>query len=196
MALTTDDYLQQLQSHLPLGPAWPRDIDSLTTKILESFAEEYARIDARIEDLVDEADPRTTSELLPDWERVLGLPDPCVPAGQTFQQRRAAVVAKLTNTGGQSRDYFIALAAYLGFEITITEFTPFRVGSSAVGDPLCGSDWWYAWRVNAPATTSIFFRVGSSTVGEPLQSFGNELLECVFNRLKPAHTTIIFAYGS
>jgi uncharacterized protein YmfQ (DUF2313 family) len=196
MALTTEDYLAQMQNHLPPGPAWPRDIESLTTKLLTSFSEEYARIDARINDLLDEIDPQTTLELLPDWERILGLPDECVETAQTIQQRRAAVLAKLRNQGGQSRAYFIALAAYLGFEITITEFTPFRAGISAVGDPLCGTDWWYAWRVNAPETTSVFFRVGSSAVGEPLQSFGNELLECVFSRLKPAHTNIIFAYGS
>lgn len=196
MALTEQDYLEELQNHLPLGPAWPRDVDSLTTKLLSAFAAEFALVDQRIDDLLNEADPRTTLELLADWERVAGLPDGCVGTGQTVQQRRAALVARLTNSGGQSRDFFIALAAYLGFTITITEFRPFLIGSSAVGDPLCGKDWWFAWRVNAPQTTSTFFRTGRSAVGEPLQSFGNTLLECVFSRLKPAHTTIIFAYGS
>lgn len=195
MALTKDDYLQQLQNHLPSGPAWPRDVESLTTKILDSFAEEYARIDGRIDNLIDEADPRTTLELLPDWERVVGLPDPCVQAAQTVQERRAALLAKLTTLGGQSIAFFIELAAYLGYTITITEFTPFRAGISRVGDALTGKDWWFAWRINAPATTSTWFRVGQSAVGEPLQAFGNELLECVFNRVKPAHTVLIFAYG-
>ena len=33
-----------------------------------------------------------------------------------------------------------------------------------------------------------------SVAGEPLRSWGNNLLECTMERIKPAHTVLIFAY--
>ena len=197
MALTAADYLAQLQALLPQGFAWPRQADAALTKLLLAWADEMARIDGRAADLVEEADPRTTAELLADWERVAGLPDPCVAAlgiNQTTAQRRAALVAKLTTIGGQSAAYYIALAASLGYTITVTEFSPFQAGSAA-GDALTNDGWQFVWQVNAPEASIVEFAAGRSSAGEPLRSWGNELLECVINRLKPAHTYVLFAYG-
>lgn len=159
---------------------------------------EGAALDAaatRAQALLREMCPGTTSEMLADWERVLGLPDPCLPELGTMQERRAAALGKYIERGGQSRAYFIALAAALGYTVTITEFRPFQVGSSVVGDPLYGDDWRHAWRVDAPAVTIREFAVGSSAVGDPLRSWGNALLECSITKLKPAHTHVLFGYG-
>lgn len=114
---------------------------------------------------------------------------------QTLQERRGALLSRLGGTGGQSREFFIALAAYLGFTITITEFRPFRVSISHAGDALYDDSWRHVWRVNGPDTTVFEFRAGLSAVGEPLRKWGNELLECVMNRIKPAHTVLLFGYG-
>jgi len=192
MALKTNDYVQQLQGLLPPGPAWPRDLESLVTKLLTAFAAEYARVDQRIEDLLNEADPRTTTQLLSDWERVAGLPDVCTGPLDSIAARRDALVARLTNLGGQSRQYYIDLAAALGYEITITEFRPFTV-NSGVNDPLCSQEWRFVWQVNAAQDTVRRFTVNSG-VDEALASWGNALLECAISRLKPAHTLVQFAY--
>lgn len=197
MVLTETDYLHQLQALLPSGPAWSKDDDALLTRTLAALAAEAARVDNRVRQLVDEADPRQTAELLLDWERVAGLPDTCVVlAGQTQSaaQRRAALVARLTMLGGQSKAYFIALAASLGYTVTITEFRPFRAGQSYAGDPIA-TNWQFAWRVNAPLNTVTPFRAGGAVAGDPLNAWGNKLLECVLNRFKPAHTTAVFAYS-
>ncbi len=191
---TAEEYFRQLQGLLPPGEAWPRDEDTTLGRLLRAMAVELARVDARSNDLIQEADPRTTTALLPEWERVTGLPDDCVGPGTTLQERRAMLVRKLTSIGGQSRAFFIDTAAALGFDISITEFRPFRVGRSAADDALCGHDWIFAWRVEGPETTIVHFRTGQSTVGEPLRSWGNTLLECVMTRLKPAHTIVQFAY--
>lgn len=192
MALTTDDYLQQLQALLPQGPAWSREADAVLTKLLTAFSEEFARVDSRIDGLVNEADPRTTNELLADWERVAGLPDLCTGIPETISLRRELLVSKLTNVGGQSRQFFIDLAAKLGYTITITEFKRFRV-TSRVNEVLNDSDWAYAWRVNAAQDTVRRFTV-TGRVNEPLATWGNTALECVITRLKPAHTLVQFAY--
>jgi uncharacterized protein YmfQ (DUF2313 family) len=131
---------------------------------------------------------------LTDWERVLGLPDECAGGlGQTIAERMAAAVAKVRERGGQSRDYFIGVAAALGYEITIEEFDAHSC-VSACNQPIRHEDWRYALRVRAPETTVRWFTCVSGC-SDPLASWGNALLECVLNRLKPAHTHLIFTYG-
>lgn len=193
MGMTAADYLSQLQELLPAGPAWPRDSAALLTRLMQSIADEFARIDGRTVQLIEETDPRTTGELLADWERVAGLPDTCVTDAQSTAQRRAALHAKLTTLGGQSMAYFIALAAILGYTVTITEHKPFTV-KSAVNDPLYDTEWRFAFVVQAPLNTVRRFNVRSA-VSDPLASWGNAALECVINRLKPAHTLAMFAYS-
>lgn len=189
------EYRDELRALLPTGEAWPEAADSVLANLLFAWAEEHARIDGRALDLLEEADPRSTAELISDWERMCGLPDPCTGPQPTLQGRRDAVVQKLTSRGGQSRAFFIAVAAALGFSITIEEYDLFTVGHT-VGMPLRGDPWRFAWLVRAPAETIREFRVGQSTAGEPLRSWGNVVLECAITRLKPAHTHVLFAYGS
>ena len=193
MGMTADDYLAQLQALLPQGPAWPRDAGATLTKLLHAMADELARVDGRAAQLIEEADPRTTAELLADWERVAGLPDSCVTAAQTTAQRRAALHARLTTLGGQNVSYFIALAASLGYTVTITEFRLHTVEDD-VEYPLYGHPWQFAWQINAPLNTVGTLSV-TDTVADPLAWWGNELLECVIRRLKPAHTHTLFAYS-
>ncbi len=191
--MTTDDYLAQLQALLPHGPAWPRDAGATLTKLLQAMADELVRVDGRAIQIIEEADPRTTNELLADWERVAGLPDSCVTAAQSTAQRRAALHAKLTTLGGQSTAYFIALAASLGYTVTITEFDQHTVNDD-VNHPMYGQPWQFAWQVNAPQDTVGTLSV-TDTVADPLAWWGNELLECVIRRIKPAHTHVLFAYS-
>jgi uncharacterized protein YmfQ (DUF2313 family) len=192
--MDAESYLRQLQALLPPGAAWPREDSATLTQTLWALAAEFARVDGRAATLRDEADPLTTFELLIDWERAFGLPAPCMDGvSQTLQQRRNALVAQVTGIGDQSRQYFIDLAASAGFSISITEFEPWNVGM-AVNLPIYGTLWRFAWQVNAPETTVEQFTVLSG-VGEALQSWGNELLECLISRLKPAHTTVLFAYS-
>lgn len=193
---TEQDYLKQKQALLPPGKAFNRDKDSDLTALLESLCPELKRIDDRARQLLKEAYPDTTLELLPDWERVAGLPDPCLgDAAQSTEERRAALVAKLTQIGSATPQYFIDLAASLGFEVTITEYRPFQVGRSQVGDALTNGPWVYTWQVSGPEVTVSFFRTGVSRTSERLGTFGNELLECTLNAQKPAHTLLIFTYG-
>lgn len=192
--LTAEDFVTAMQRLLPRGRVWPRETDSNLYRLLLGLAIAYEAQTGRSNYLLEDAFPQTTAELLTEWEATLGLPDPCLGPLPSIDQRRAGVVQKLTSLGGQSIAYFIDLAAKLGYTITITEFAPFTVGS-AVDSPIYGEDWAYAWRINAPAETVELFTV-TSGVGDPLAAWGNELLECVMNELKPAHTILQFAYGS
>ncbi len=190
---TAEHYLRQLQALLPQGAAWNREDDATLTQYLHAMAEEFARIDGRVDRLLEELDPRTVLEMLDDWERAYGLPDPCTDTADTLVERRNVLHEKVTRIGSQSRQYYIDIAARAGYEITITEFDPFTVDDT-VNDAIYGVLWQFAWQVNAPAETVTDFIVQSG-VNEPLRDWGNEILECLITRLKPAHTYVQFAYG-
>jgi len=193
---TAADYLEQLKTLLPPGQAFPREAGTTLHDLLDGMSIELARVDGRGEALPAEANPISTNELLSDWERVAGLPDKCSGVlEETLQGRRSALLTKLTSTGGQSASYFIELAGSLGYEVTIEQFRPFRVGMSRVGDSLTNGDWVFTWLIRAPEVSVTSFRVGLSAVGERLRTWGNDTLECKINQLKPAHTIALFAYG-
>lgn len=186
-------YARQLKQLLPTGAAWTVDSDSVLSKFILGLAEELARVDARAGTLMDETDPRTCFETFLQWEAAFGLPDSCVGAGQTDAQRRAALIARVTGLGGQTAAYYVAVAAALGYTVTITEFSPFDV-EDTVDDPLIGDEWAYAWQVNGPLNTVVEFTTDDGA-DEPLAQWSNVPLECVLTRLKPAHTYILFSYS-
>lgn len=193
---TAAEYREQLKALLPPGQAFPREPGTTLHDLLDGMSIELARVDARASTLPQEANPATAAELLPDWERVAGLPDKCAGVlEETLQGRRNALLTKLASTGGQSALYFIELAASLGYTVTIEQFRPFRVGMSRAGDSLTNGAWVFTWLIRAPGVTVTSFRVGRSAVGERLRTWGNDTLECKINQLKPAHTIALFAYG-
>lgn len=205
-----EDYLSFFQALLPSGPAWTRDRKAELTKVLNFFAGEFARIHGRAMDLLNEADPRSTIEMLNDWEDVAGLPDPCSAGiADTVQERRLALVQKITGRGGQSAKYFVELAEILGYDIEITENRPFTCGLSECGlhqtvGPYSAQlhqltdklDIRYFWKVLVKGPRVTWFQCGASECGkDPLAKITRaEDLECIFQRLKPAHTSLTIAY--
>jgi uncharacterized protein YmfQ (DUF2313 family) len=170
---------------LPPGAIWDRALERDLAKFLEAIGEEWARVHNRGRTLVDEMDPRTAVELLPDWERLLGLPDPCVPPASqptTISDRQEAAYAALISAGGQTADYFVEVAAALGITITIDEtpYPPFLVQVDTVESPVNPAEAIFIWRVDAPASTPTAKR---------------DQLECLFDRRKPAHTQVEFVYS-
>lgn len=100
-------YREQFFALQPPGQALPTDPDSVWGRLLDGLAREYGRTESRSSALVRESDPRQSAELLPDWERVCGLPGDCAIAwDSTLQARRAAVVAQLTGAGASVSPIF------------------------------------------------------------------------------------------
>jgi len=196
MGMTPADYLSQLQALLPQGPAWARDPDAVLTRLLAALSEEFARIDARAGQVIDEADPRNTTELLVDWERVAGLSalSPLDDSLLSTDQRRANLVSRITERGGQSRAYFIARALALGYVITITEFSEWSV-TDDVDASLSGVEWNFAWRINAPLTAAGEWTVESDVEALFSVIWASALMEAAMHDDKPAHTVLLFKYS-
>jgi uncharacterized protein YmfQ (DUF2313 family) len=190
------DYFWQFQRLLPRGRVWQRGWGTLQAELLLTLMPTWARLHGRLNDLIAEIFPCSTYQLLPEWEATLGLPDECIGPLDTIQQRQVAVCTKFRARGGQSVDYFIALAAAAGFEITIEQFAPFRASINCAGDPLYSEDWTYVWRITAPMDTIVYFCADVSHAGEPLASWGNQTLMCLIERYAPAHTDVIWDFGN
>ncbi len=213
MALSAvlEKYKRLLVQLLPPGRLWQPRAQPTFDKLLESTAQELCRVDGRVKDMKREIDPTVTSELLPDWERFLALPDECTPDNLTPDERRQQLVQKLTNVGGLSASFFEFIGAQLGFDIDVENCVNFIAGRARAGDPLCNyfdrhfvagsvagtqlavSGWRYFFLVTMPADATQHF-VAGSTAGEPLVLFSNPLIECTIRKLKPAHAGVSFRF--
>jgi uncharacterized protein YmfQ (DUF2313 family) len=192
---TAAHFATAFQGLMPTGKAWPRDTDAIQARALAGVAAIYGYNSDRAQNLISDAFPATTIELLPEWESTLGLPDPCAGTSPTLQQRRNQVVARFANSGGQSAAYYINYALNLGYSVTVKNYAPFRCGQSRAGDPLGGIEWFFTWAINAPLNTITRFRAGASTAGESLATWSNAVLECELSALAPAHTYLTFQYS-
>jgi uncharacterized protein YmfQ (DUF2313 family) len=175
--LTSGDFVAAEQGLLPSGRVWPRDSDTVQAKVMAGLAPTKWRLAQRAGNLLVDAFPATTNELLPEWEDTLGLPDACVSDVLTIPQRQAAVAAKFAGGFAPTPANFIAFAASLGYAITITFPSP------------------NVWVVHSATTTVTYFRAGANVAGEALATWGNTLLECLFRERCPAHTQVSFAYA-
>ena len=188
-------WLGALQALLPPGQALPRDPDAVFTRLLAAIAARLASAEARFAHLLAQMDPRQATDLLTDWERLLGLPDDCSPIQRDVAQRQQVAFARLTELGGQSPAYFIALAASIGEPgVTITEFRPLTCNSTCNGTLHTDADA-HNWRVNLPsAAQDVRTMTCTSPCDDALQSYTASGIECVFNARKPAHTGVAYAY--
>lgn len=191
------EYRTQLRALLPAGPAWDPELIPELEKVLSGLALELARIDARAFDLINEMDPAGVSELVSDWEKVMGLPDPCLGESSAFEDRRLAVRQRLVAVGGQSRAYFIEIAIRQGYPAsTITEHRAPRFGRSRFGAAHFGT--WSAqfmWTLNSGPRRRLGRRFGASYWGERFGTNPSGALECVIRRSAPAHTLEFIDYG-
>lgn len=179
---------------MPRGRVWPKDLDSIQVQVLAALVAVYSRGTSDANALLQDLFPAGAFNMLPEWEETLGFPDPCAGSSPSVPVRRSQVLARFIGNGGQSINYFVAFAKTLGYDITITQFKPWRFGDT-FGLPLNGPDWAHAWQVNAPQASTKGFTFGVSGFGESFASFGNTVLECEIKRYAPAHTVVNFFYS-
>ena len=140
--------LPKLQALMPPGLAWVRDSDTRITKFLRGLAYSFARVSRRVRDLLEEVDPRTTYEMLEDWERVYGLPDECAQP-TTLAGRRTALHGKMLGNVDPNKDNIKAIAANLGYVLDIYEYKRDDLFDceSTCEDYLYDAQWMFHWDI-------------------------------------------------
>ncbi|SFT73666.1 YmfQ family protein [Halomonas saccharevitans] len=201
--LTADDYRRLLFQLLPPGMVWPTEPESNVQRLLDGSAQEYARVDARVLELLTEVDPRQADVLFPEWEASYGLPSACAPAGQSLTDRRVALIGRIVGRGGMRQQDYIDLAEGLGYEGAIIvehQEATVELGGGVgprgaeIGDPMNGETWLWAWDVLVPNGVVREAVVGASEIGDPLRSWGDELVECALHEAAPSWLILNVGY--
>jgi uncharacterized protein YmfQ (DUF2313 family) len=121
VALTSEDYLEQLRALLPRGRLWA-SIGDKFIGLLWAAADEFARVDARAAAALLELDPRTAVETLDDWENIYSLPH----TGSTAE-RQARLTSRVIAAGtARPEDFRQKLAPILGIapdEVEVVEIS-------------------------------------------------------------------------
>lgn len=169
-------YKDSLRSLVPPGIAWNGE---KFLAFIDAFATELARFEASCEYLQREVFPVDSDDLLPDWERVAGLPDEDFPLPADLQARRNTVISRLSIISSPTKSEIERIALAGGFVVRLDEIQPWRIGTSAVGDPVAGSEWLFIFYVNTFA--------GLSDEEETR-------LISIIKRYKPAHTVAVFDF--
>ena len=193
-----------LLRHTPLGEAWRayRTPGKVAARLYEGYAKAYDDCSAALCRLTAELDPRTTTELLPEWERALALPDACLPAATTLEERRDRLMFRLAKRRWTTAQDWHDLAEIFGLAIAITpgwlvqkpalyahryakrydlfpKLGRFRVYINILADRSAGYDYGVAGR--GP--------------GYPVP-YGSEekyaLFKCLIERVRPANVVVIW----
>ena len=173
-------YLKLLQSLLPKGKIWNKENSSTIGKLLHGLAGEYARIEQRVFDLFTESLISQAGELIADYESDYGLYEENIELGKTTEERIQSIIGKLLEYGSTDKNYFIEIAAGLGYTIIIEEFVPAICDVVVCGDPvghLSNLFWWKVWIV----------------IEEGI-NYNIERIIQEFDKFKPSHTLVLFDF--
>lgn len=114
-SVTTTALNQLIANHMPQGKLWEGKTtpSSLMFKLIESTAVTLSQAQMQIENLAQEFDIPSTTALLPEWERDVGIPDECTDLAADLVQRRKVVIERLSKQSVVTLAEFQALGELL-----------------------------------------------------------------------------------
>lgn len=153
--------------------------DSVMVQTIAPFMLSHERLYHRAEELFVDIFPKSTEELLPEWENSLGLPDACLGPNPSIAARQTSVVARLAGRGGQNIPYFTSLAVNLGYtNAYIQEFGPFLAD-------IHGADQW--------AIMDNFYPYAWMLIAQSIP-YADAVIVCELQNLRPANTELYFYF--
>ena len=200
--------LHVIQQHLPLGYAWEsfRLAGKVAYRLLSALAESFEYAWQALCALVIELDPRTTTQLIGEWERSVSLPDACLPQAVTLDERRAWVMWRLEKRRWTTAQDWHDLAALFGLEISITpgwyvqrpalfdaemplDFNIFpKLGRFRVYIDILNVEY-PGFEYGAPdgANAEVGFPIPFSDFPD-----GHDAFRCIIDRVRPANVVVIW----
>lgn len=188
-----EEHTQAVADYVPQGKLWRAKniVNSKIRDLLTAFGASNKRQEEALNDFWQEVFIGTTDEFIDDFEKALGIPDDCFTGTGTLEERRTQAQLKLVSLYVVTEQDFIDLAAILGFTITIEQ-------------PIKTAIFPYVFPFVLPDAKGIRFTwivrgVNVATAGFPyifpfvFPDLSNQnILQCLFNRLKPANTSLQF----
>ncbi len=155
------------------------------SRLIEGLTIEFSRLSDRIDDIFDEMDPRTTVEMLPDWERNWISPDQCTDPPVSVPDRQAALTAQVTarGAGGSDVAMLIGIAVDLGYaDAFIRRFhLPAKTCTSKCDTPLntLTAGWPFVYEIVLPQNA------GQTTA---------DIVKCKIDSTAMAHLATTYAF--
>lgn len=162
-------------------------------KLLIGLAEGFVDFNNLLNIVVAEGDFTKANLLLTEWEKNFGIPDCCLTNNGTLEERRINLLIKLAGLQGtliEQFEYVINLLGYSGIQIvTAVDRAQFPIEFPI---PFFTED-------EAPFTIFVILPIELRPATFPLPfpiPFDNiiPLLQCIFDKLKPANVKIIYQF--
>lgn len=205
-SLPIEAYEQQIRGLIPPGRAWRADPGTTLAALIAAIAEELNDIDTVAVNILEEIRPNTTFDLLPDWERVAGLPDKCSALGATVTVRRASLLEKLVTKPTLNISEFERIGRTFGVDIVVEELDQTRAealsAQLAMQTPpetldVTNGKWRFVWWITIPTSADVVRLTTVSTVKTPFREVGrNTEMECRLEAAAPAHARLEIEYNA
>lgn len=150
--VTNTSETPEVLRQFPFGEYWNRTVGWLPA-VARAVARFFSRLRRAREILARQYDPRTADILLPEREDERGI----VPVdGQTIDERRAVVLAKMRSEGGVNVAYYTSVCVNAGYldAVVTSAADPFTTISLA-DDFLAGGLWMVTMSVTATSLGPI-----------------------------------------
>lgn len=180
MGYSIEQYRDQLIQLLPPGDVFAARPGSNLYKLLHGLAGEFARVESRADALIRESVISTADELLEEYEKDFGIPEPGDELSMTRSGRIQTLLAKLLEIGQQNKQYFVDIASGLGYMIEIQEFRPAWSGIMKAGDTCGDLSVMFSWLVWIWITEDMKWDI-------------SELMRKI-QKLRPGHTQVFFRF--
>ncbi len=184
-----------LAQYLPSGRIYSRKFDSQSNirKILLGLGAVWLEDRRLLNELFDEYNPETTTKFIEEWEKTVGIPDDCFDNLGTSEERRRNILLKLTGINTTTEEQFEALGSILGVSVNVKSGFEESVIPQIIPFILLGDDE-VGYTIIAEVTTEPTPATIPQTIPFIIQGSFAAILECLFNKLKPANTQIIFKF--
>ena len=175
---TIEEHTKAIADYLPGGKLWTaKNIsDTSMRNLLVGLSRESLRAEGYLKALQEQFIPDNTENFIEDWERALGIPDDCFDTDGTIDERRRNILVKLASLGVQTVSDFENLALTFGITVTVTP-----------GFDIEGATGRFKIYVQFAPIDGFALEFGI-IFGDPAAA----ILECLFNKLKPANCEVIF----
>ncbi len=187
----TDEFRCSLVGLMPRGFAWHMGKDGNWWRLFSAYAEGFLAVYDMFRSLVAEADPSTTS-CFGTWEYELGLPINGLER-DSANGRRDEIFRIARKAGDNTVPYFKSLAALFGANAQIYEYwkNPGNFDGVDFGDDNPN----FYWMVEIEAEPDDWtVCTCNDTCNDYLALWWNGPLEGLFDKVKPAHTKVVYSY--